>query len=105
MDGQSYCRTGPGRPDRLFGRSVAGVGRDNDVDPLEFLQVRVTGGSHGTAERPNQVGRSVCVVSRPEEDFLKRTHRAYVCAVAARKFKVVGFLAPVPALTGGFLCT
>src|SRR4051812_44393219 len=69
------------RPALRVSCSVACVRRYDDVDPLEFLQVRITGGRHGAPQRANEVGRAVGVVAGSEEDLLQRAHGADVGAV------------------------
>ena len=43
------------------------------------------------------------MVAGPEQDLFERPDRSHVDPVAAGQFEVVGFLAPVPALAGGFV--
>lgn len=41
---------------------------DDDLDSLEFLQVRVSRGGHSVAQRPNKVGNAASIVGGTEQD-------------------------------------
>jgi len=75
------------------------VGREDDLDPLELLEVGVSGGGHRLAQRPDQVRRAVGDGGRTVEDLLERADAADLDAAAARELGVVRFGTPVEAAT------
>src|SRR3954452_1373072 len=76
------------------------VGRDNDLDALELLQVRVSRRGHAAAQGSHEIRRALRDRSRPVQDLLERGDLADGDAVAARKLRVVRLSAPVPAAAG-----
>src|SRR6185369_7689622 len=88
-------RPGPARPGGAL--ALPPARGDHDLDPLEFLQVRVAGGGHGAAQRAHQVHRPVGHGRRPVQDLLDAADRADRDPRAARQVPVVRFAAPVVA--------
>src|ERR1700733_2146856 len=70
---------------------------DDDLDPLELLQLRVARGRHRALERAHQVHRAVRNGRRAEQDLLKRPDRVDLDPRATRQLWVVGLAAPVVA--------
>src|SRR3954447_4545665 len=72
---------------------------DDDLDPLELLHLRVTGGGHRALERTDQVHRAVRNPGRAEQDLLERADHADLDPLTARQVLVPGLGTPVVAPT------
>src|SRR4249920_2755201 len=84
-----------GAPRRPRAARLAGC--HHDLDPLEFLQVRVAGCRHRLAQRPHQVHRPVGHGGRAVHDLLQGADRADPHPRAARQVRMVCLAAPVVA--------
>src|SRR6478735_1425053 len=73
------------------------VGRDDDLDALELLDVGVARRRHGAAQGPDDVRRAVGLPARTEEDLLERGVRAQLDALAPGQLAVVRLGTPVVA--------
>src|SRR5690606_38668850 len=80
--------------------SARGVGRDDDLDALELLEVGVAGRSHRAAQRTDEVERAVGRAAGAGAGLLERPRRAHARAPAGRELGVVRPGSPGPALTG-----
>src|SRR5699024_6623236 len=84
---------------------VGRVGGDDDLDPLELLEVGVAGRGHRPTQGADEVDGAVGRVAGAVEDLLEGADRAHAHALAARQLRVVGLRAPVPAAPGRLLGT
>src|SRR6478609_3132205 len=73
---------------------------NDDLDPLELLDLGVAGGRHRAAQRADEVHGAVRHPRGPEEDLLERPDRLELHPLAAREVVVVRFGAPVEASAG-----
>src|SRR5699024_2399537 len=77
------------------------VGRDSDVDALEFLEIEVAGGGQGPTQGADEVEFADRGASGTEEHLLEAADGAQFHSVAARQLRVMGLGAPVHPATGG----
>src|SRR5699024_4647633 len=72
----------------------------HDLDPLEFLEVGVTGSGHGTAQRTHEVHGAVTGVGGAVQDGPQVTDRADLHPLTTRQLVVVRLAAPVVTTPG-----
>src|SRR3954449_4827942 len=95
----AYCA--PKSTTSTVGKSISRSAADNQVDPLELLEVAVAGLGHRPAQRPEQVGPPVGLLGRAEQHLLQRAGRRQRRGGAtARQPRVRGDRVP-PDATGG----
>src|SRR4051794_19035340 len=85
---QSYVRAVTPSGCRPEGPSAAVVGRDDDLDALELLEIGVARGRHRAAQRAHQVHSAVGLGRRTEQDLLERGDSADLDARAARELRM-----------------
>ena len=78
------------------------VGDNGHIAPLEALQVHISRGSHGTAQRPDEIRGAIGPMARSEQNLFKGADRPHIRAETARQCLMTRLAAPMHALARSF---